>query len=59
LRLRPRCISTGRLNPSQGLHLRPIKPLFSRAPYLVCPVGSLILGQASRLDAFSGYPIRT
>jgi len=28
-------------------------------PYQVNPVGGLILRQASRLDAFSGYPFRT
>ena len=28
-------------------------------PYPVNPVGDLILKQASRLDAFSGYPFRT
>jgi hypothetical protein len=28
-------------------------------PYPVVPVGDLILKQASRLDAFSGYPFRT
>ena len=31
----------------------------SRGPYQVNPVGDLILKQASRLDAFSGYPFRT
>src|SRR4051794_20048965 len=30
-----------------------------RGPYLVDPVGDLILKRASRLDAFSGYPCRT
>src|SRR5881409_3729470 len=29
-----------------------------RGPYLVDPVGDLILKRASRLDAFSGYPCR-
>ena len=31
----------------------------SWGPYQVNPVGVLILKQASRLDAFSGYPFRT
>ncbi len=31
----------------------------SWGPYPVDPVGDLILKQASRLDAFSGYPFRT
>ena len=31
----------------------------SRGPYQVDPVGDLILKQASRLDAFSGYPFPT
>jgi hypothetical protein len=30
----------------------------SHGPYRVNPVGSFILEQASRLDAFSGYPFR-
>ncbi len=57
--LRPRRISTGQLNPSQGLHPRPINPVVYGTPYLIDSVSDLILGPASRLDAFSGYPIRT
>jgi len=30
-----------------------------KGSYPVYPVGELILGSASRLDAFSGYPIQT
>ena len=56
---RPRTIRTGRLNRSPCLHPRPINPLVSRGPYQVNPVGGLISGWASRLDAFSGYPVRT
>ena len=33
MRKRPRRISTGQLNPSQGVHLRPILPVVSRTPY--------------------------
>jgi len=52
-------ISTRRLHPLPSFHLGPIKPVVSRWPYPVIPVGDLILGWASRLDAFSGYPVRT
>ena len=50
-KIRP--ISTARLNPLPDLHLPPIN--------LVVFKGSsrLILGTASRLDAFSAYPNRT
>ena len=58
-RSRPRTIRTGRLHPSRSFHLRPIHPVVSRGPYRLHAVGGLILGQASRLDAFSGYPSRT
>ena len=54
-RSRPRPISTGGLNASQRLHPRPIKVLFSDRPYSLNGMGGLILGCASRLDAFSGY----
>ncbi len=55
----PRPISTGRLNTSRCVHLRPIDLVVSEGPYLVDPVGGLILGWASHLDAFSAYPVRT
>ena len=54
----PRPISTGRLNTSRCLHLRPINLVVYQGPYPVNPVGDLILRQASRLDAFSAYPFR-
>ena len=44
----PSSVSTGQLHPSRGFHVRPINHH-----------GTLILEQASRLDAFSGYPFRT
>ena len=53
-------VSTGRLHPSRGFHVRPIDHVFcmgttgTRRSH-----GMLILEQASRLDAFSGYPSRT
>jgi hypothetical protein len=55
----PRPISTGRLHTLLCFHLRPINPVVYWGPYQVNPVGNLILKQASRLDAFSGYPFRT
>jgi hypothetical protein len=54
----PRPISTGRLmrcrTSTSGLSTW----WSSHGPYQVNPVGALILEQASRLDAFSGYPFR-
>ena len=53
-------VSTGRLHPLRGFHVRPIDHVFcmggskTRGSY-----GILILERASRLDAFSGYPFRT
>ena len=55
----PRPISTGRLNTLPCLHLRPINLVVCEGPYRVIPVGDLILGRASHLDAFSAYPCRT
>src|ERR1700744_4445155 len=55
----PRPISTGPLHPLQDFHVRPINPVVSREPYPLKVVGGLISKQASRLDAFSGYPSRT
>jgi hypothetical protein len=54
----PRPISTGRLDIAV-VDLRPINPMFCGGPYQVCPVGNFILKCASRLDAFSGYHVRT
>src|SRR5207253_6707440 len=58
VRSSPRPISTGRLNTSPCLHLRPINLVVYQGPYPVNPVGNLISKQASRLDAFSAYPFR-
>ena len=55
----PRPISTGQLNTLLCLHLQPINLVFYKGPYLHKGVGNLILGWASRLDAFSAYPVRT
>ena len=55
----PRPISTGRLNTLPCVHLRPINLVVCEGPYRVIPVGDLISGRASHLDAFSAYPFRT
>ena len=49
-----RAISTGRLSALLRLHLRPIDVVVFHGPR-----GDLVLRGASRLDAFSGYPVRT
>jgi hypothetical protein len=49
-----RAISTGQLNALLRLHLRPIDVVVFHGPQ-----GDLVLRGASRLDAFSGYPVRT
>ena len=55
-----RAISTGQLHPLLGFHLRPIDLVVYQGPLGTSRVlGGLILGGASRLDAFSGYPFRT
>ena len=54
----PRPISTGQLNTLLCLHFRPIDVVVYHGPYLVNPVGNLILERASHLDAFSAYPFR-
>ena len=56
---RPRAISTGALNALLRLHVPPIKVVVSDRPYSLEGMGELILRSASRLDAFSGYPVRT
>ena len=55
----PRPISTSHLHPLQGFQFRPINPMICWGPYPLEGVRNLILEQASRLDAFSGYPFRT
>ena len=49
-----RAISTGQLNTLLCLHLRPIDVVVFHGPQ-----GYLVLRGASRLDAFSGYPVRS
>ena len=55
----PRPISTPLLNDSRHLHIVPINLVVFKGSYLIISVGYLIFGSASRLDAFSVYPIRT
>ncbi len=47
-------ISTGQLSALPRLHLRPIDVVVCHGPQ-----GDLVLRGASRLDAFSGYPVRS
>src|SRR5207249_9305969 len=56
---RPRAISTGPLNTLLCLHVPPINVVVSHGSYSLEGMGSLISRWASRLDAFSGYPIQT
>ena len=55
----PRSISTRLLNGSLHLHIVPINLVVFKGSYLFKTMGHLIFGSASRLDAFSVYPIRT
>ena len=56
---RPRLMSTSPLSASLHVHAWPLNPVVYRESYLLAAVRELILGLASRLDAFSGYPFRT
>ena len=47
-------ISTGQLSALLRLHPRPIDVVVCHGPQ-----GDLVLRGASRLDAFSGYPVRS
>ena len=49
-----RTISTGQLSALLRVHLRPIDVVVYHGPQ-----GYLVLRGASRLDAFSGYPVRS
>ena len=57
-KLSPRPISTSQLNTSPCVHLWPINLIISKGSYFL-RMGNLILGGASRLDAFSVYPFRS
>ena len=54
-----RTISTGKLHALPHLHTRPIDLVVFQGSYSLEGMGELISRPASRLDAFSGYPIRT
>ena len=49
-----RAISTGQLRGLLRFHLRPIDVMVSHGSWR-----DLVLRRVSRLDAFSGYPVRT
>ena len=55
---RPRAISTGQLSTLLCVHRPPIDVVVFHGPYSLEGMGSLISRWASRLDAFSGYPIQ-
>ena len=59
LRSSPRPISIRQLSALLHLHPGPIYLVFYEGPYSAYRMGNLILGWASRLDAFSVYPFRT
>ena len=59
MRLRPRCISIGRLKGSYPLTPPTYQSGSLPDTLLTYVMGYLISRPASRLDAFSGYPIRT
>jgi hypothetical protein len=55
---RPRGISTGLLHALPRFHIQPIDLVVYQDPYSLEGMGELIFRWASRLDAFSGYPIQ-
>jgi hypothetical protein len=55
----PRAISTSLLHALPRVQIWPINLVVSQGSYSLKGMGELILRPASRLDAFSGYPIRT
>ena len=57
--LSPRPISTVQLSESLHLHLQPINLVVFKGSYWINSMGYLILREASRLDAFSVYPVPT
>ena len=54
-------VSTSRLRPLPVFHVWPINPVVCWGPSSStgCCCGDLVLKVVSRLDAFSGYPVRT
>ena len=59
LRSSPRPISNSPLHTLLHFHSCPINLIVSQGSYLLIATGYLILGGASRLDAFSVYPGQT
>ena len=57
--LSPRPISIGPLHTSLYFHSQPIYLIISQGSYSLEVMGNLILRGASRLDAFSVYPVHT
>jgi hypothetical protein len=55
---RPRAISTAPLSALLRVHVPPIDVVIFHGPYSLEGMGGLISRWASRLDAFSGYPIQ-
>ena len=55
----PRPISSSPLCTLPHLHSCPIYLVVFEGPYFFKRMGGLVLGGASRLDAFSVYPVRT
>ena len=56
--LNPRTISTGQLKILLFFHLQPINLVVCKGSYYI-HMGKFILEGASRLYAFSGYPVHT
>ena len=56
--IRPRGISTSLLHALLRFHISPINLVVFQDPYSLEGMGGLISEWASRLDAFSGYPVR-
>ena len=52
-------VSTGQLRRLPAVHTRPIDLVVFQEPSQPNAAGNLILERASRLDAFSVYPVRT
>src|SRR5437879_623506 len=55
----PSAIRTGRLRLLRAVYPRPIEVVVYHRPYPVNPVGGVVLGPVSRLDAVSASPSRT
>ncbi len=56
---KPSTISTGQLHTLLRFHPPPIQLVVSQRSYSLFRMGNLVLGGASHLDAFSGYPTRS